>query len=59
MIVEELHVDWSRVRVVFADPNRHLRNNNKYRIMARFRRLRGRRRDAADSRGSARRATFS
>jgi isoquinoline 1-oxidoreductase subunit beta len=30
MIAEELNVDWTRVRAVFADPNRHLRNNNEY-----------------------------
>jgi isoquinoline 1-oxidoreductase beta subunit len=30
MIAEELNVDWSRVRAVFADANRHLRNNNEY-----------------------------
>jgi isoquinoline 1-oxidoreductase beta subunit len=30
MIAEELNVDWSRVRAVFADPNRHLRNHNEY-----------------------------
>jgi isoquinoline 1-oxidoreductase beta subunit len=33
MIAEELDVDWSRVRAVFADPNRHLRNDNEYRSM--------------------------
>ena len=30
MIAEELNVDWSKVQAVFADPNRHLRNNNEY-----------------------------
>jgi isoquinoline 1-oxidoreductase beta subunit len=33
MIAEELNVDWSRVRAVFADPNRHLRNGNEYKTM--------------------------
>lgn len=33
MIAEELNVDWSRVRAVFADANRHLRNNNEYTTM--------------------------
>jgi isoquinoline 1-oxidoreductase beta subunit len=33
MIAEELDVDWTRVRAVFADPNRHLRNGNEYRSM--------------------------
>ncbi|MGH8204931.1 MAG: molybdopterin cofactor-binding domain-containing protein, partial [Steroidobacteraceae bacterium] len=33
MIAEELDVDWSRVRAVFADPNRHLRNDNEYTTM--------------------------
>ncbi|HEU4430554.1 MAG TPA: molybdopterin cofactor-binding domain-containing protein [Myxococcota bacterium] len=33
MIAEELNVDWARVRAVFADPNRHLRNNNEYTTM--------------------------
>ena len=30
MIAEELHVDWKAVRAVFADANRHIRNNNEY-----------------------------
>ena len=30
MIAEELHVDWKMVRAVFADANRHIRNNNEY-----------------------------
>ncbi len=33
MIAEELDVDWTRVRAVFADPNRHLRNGNEYKTM--------------------------
>ncbi len=33
MIAEELDVDWTRVRAVFADPNRHLRNDNEYTTM--------------------------
>jgi isoquinoline 1-oxidoreductase beta subunit len=33
MIAEELNVDWTRVRAVFADPNRHLRNDNEYTTM--------------------------
>jgi isoquinoline 1-oxidoreductase beta subunit len=33
MIAEELDVDWTRVRAVFADPNRHLRNGNEYKSM--------------------------
>lgn len=34
MIAEELNVDWSRIQTVFADPNRHLRNNNEYKVMS-------------------------
>src|SRR5688500_6125323 len=34
MIAEELNVDWSKVQAVFADPNRHLRNNNEYKVMS-------------------------
>lgn len=30
MIAEELDVEWSKVQAVFADPNRHLRNNKEY-----------------------------
>ncbi len=33
MIAEELDIDWTRVRAVFADPNRHLRNGNEYESM--------------------------
>jgi isoquinoline 1-oxidoreductase beta subunit len=33
MIAEELNVDWARVRAVFADANRHLRNGNEYKTM--------------------------
>lgn len=33
MIAEELNVEWSRVRAVFADANRHLRNDNEYKTM--------------------------
>lgn len=33
MIAEELNVDWTRIRAVFADPNRHLRNINEYTTM--------------------------
>jgi isoquinoline 1-oxidoreductase beta subunit len=33
MIAEELNVDWTRVRAVFADPNRHLREGNVYKSM--------------------------
>src|SRR5688572_21711995 len=34
MIAEELNVDWAKVQAVFADPNRHLRNNNEYKVMS-------------------------
>lgn len=34
LIAEELHVEWDKVRAVFADPNRHLRNKNEYKIMS-------------------------
>jgi isoquinoline 1-oxidoreductase beta subunit len=34
MIAEELDVDWTKVRAVFADPNRHLRNNKEYKVMS-------------------------
>ena len=29
MIAEELDVRWANIRAVFADPNRHLRNNGE------------------------------
>jgi isoquinoline 1-oxidoreductase beta subunit len=31
MICEELECDWSKVQSMFADPNRHIRENNSYR----------------------------
>ncbi len=34
MIAEELDVEWSKVKAVFADPNRHLRNNKEYKVMS-------------------------
>jgi len=34
MIAEELEVDWKQIRAVFADPNRHVRNNNEYVTMS-------------------------
>jgi isoquinoline 1-oxidoreductase beta subunit len=34
MIAEELDVGWSKVQAVFADPNRHLRNNKEYKVMS-------------------------
>jgi isoquinoline 1-oxidoreductase beta subunit len=33
MIAEELDVEWANVRAVFADANRHLKNNNEYKTM--------------------------
>lgn len=30
MIAEELHVDWSRIQAVFADPNRHVNRGREY-----------------------------
>src|SRR6516164_844150 len=30
MICEELECDWSKVQAVYADPNRHVRQNNSY-----------------------------
>ncbi len=34
MIAEELDVEWSKVKAVFADPNRHLRNDKEYKVMS-------------------------
>jgi isoquinoline 1-oxidoreductase beta subunit len=34
MIAEELDVDWANVQAVFADANRHLRNNKEYKVMS-------------------------
>jgi isoquinoline 1-oxidoreductase subunit beta len=34
MIAEELDVEWSKIQAVFADPNRHLRNNREYKVMS-------------------------
>ena len=34
MIAEELDVEWSKVQAVFADPNRHLRNDKEYKVMS-------------------------
>jgi isoquinoline 1-oxidoreductase subunit beta len=34
MIAEELNVDWTKIQAVFADPNRHLRNNREYKVMS-------------------------
>lgn len=34
MIAEELDVDWANVQAVFADANRHLRNNREYKVMS-------------------------
>ncbi len=34
LIAEELDVEWSKVKAVFADPNRHLRNNKEYKVMS-------------------------
>lgn len=34
MIAEELEVDWKMIKAVFADPNRHVRNNNEYVTMS-------------------------
>ena len=33
MITEELHCDWSKVRIEYASPNRNLRENNVYGAM--------------------------
>src|SRR5688572_787730 len=34
LIAEELDVPWSSIQAVFADPNRHLRNNKEYKVMS-------------------------
>jgi isoquinoline 1-oxidoreductase subunit beta len=34
LIAEELDVPWDKVQAVFADPNRHLRNNKEYKVMS-------------------------
>ena len=34
LIAEELDVEWSKIQVVFADANRHLRNNKEYKVMS-------------------------
>ena len=34
LIAEELNVDWSKIKTEFADANRHLRNNNEYKVMS-------------------------
>jgi isoquinoline 1-oxidoreductase beta subunit len=34
LLAEELDVEWSKIQVVFADPNRHLRNNKEYKVMS-------------------------
>ena len=34
LLAEELDVEWSKIQVVFADPNRHLRNNKEYKAMS-------------------------
>ena len=34
LIAEELDVDWSSIRCVFADANRHVRNNKEYIVMS-------------------------
>lgn len=34
LIAEELDVPWTKVQAVFADPNRHLRNNKEYKVMS-------------------------
>jgi isoquinoline 1-oxidoreductase subunit beta len=33
LIAEELDVPWDKIKTVFADPNRHLRNNKEYKVM--------------------------
>lgn len=34
MVAEELNVPWESVRAVFADPNRHIRNDDEYKVMS-------------------------
>jgi isoquinoline 1-oxidoreductase beta subunit len=34
LIAEELDVEWSKVQTVFADANRHVRNNKEYIVMS-------------------------
>ena len=34
LIAEELDVEWSKIQTVFADANRHLRNNKEYIVMS-------------------------
>ncbi len=34
LIAEELDVEWGKIQTVFADPNRHVRNNNEYKVMS-------------------------
>jgi isoquinoline 1-oxidoreductase subunit beta len=33
LIAEELDVPWDKIQTVFADPNRHIRNNKEYKVM--------------------------
>src|SRR5262245_4001291 len=34
LIAEELDVEWSKIQTVFADANRHIRNNKEYIVMS-------------------------
>jgi isoquinoline 1-oxidoreductase beta subunit len=34
LIAEELDVEWSKIQTVFADANRHVRNNKEYKVMS-------------------------
>ncbi len=34
LIAEELDVEWSKIQCVFADANRHIRNNREYKVMS-------------------------
>jgi isoquinoline 1-oxidoreductase subunit beta len=34
LIAEELDVEWSKINTVFADANRHIRNNKEYKVMS-------------------------